>query len=378
MTLCIAAPSFSQPSETFVRAHAVMIRPTDTVLLCQDGRGSQSLGYPVLSNIDPYPEPRNPLERLLNALRFRWHARVDRALSGVSEMRMREFFRQNGVTHCLAEFGPTGCLLRRAALNANVRLFVHFHGYDATSLPRQAAWRRHYARLFRDAAGVIAPSRFIQDQLVVLGCPREKLHVSACGINPADFVESERETGKLLAIGRFVDKKAPLTTIEAFSKIASLVPEAHLQMVGDGPLLGAAQTLVAKLDLSDRVTLHGSQPHEFVRSLLGQASIFVQHSVTAPNGDTEGLPVAILEAMASSLPVVSTRHSGIPDVISDGETGLLVDEHDKEGMATAMLDLLRNPDKAARMGRAGAPRIREAFSHEATVARLRQIMGIDA
>lgn len=376
MTLCIAATSFSQPSETFVRAHAVTIRPAETVLLCRDGRGSESLGYPVLSNVDPYPEPRNLSERLFNALRFRWHARVDRALCGVSEMRVREFFRQHDVTHCLAEFGPTGCLVRRAARNANVRLFVHFHGYDATSLPKQAAWRRNYARLFHDAAGIIAPSRFILERLSELGCPPEKLHVSPCGIDPLDFVETRREPGQLLAIGRFVDKKAPLTTINAFSRIASLVPEAQLQMVGDGPLLGAAQDLVAQLNLSNRVVFHGSQPHEVVRTLLGRASVFVQHSVTAPDGDTEGLPVAILEAMASGLPVVSTRHSGIPDVVSDGETGCLVDEHDTEGMAQSVLALLRDPEAATRMGKAAAPRIREAFSHEATAARLRRIMEI--
>ena len=376
MTLLIAAPSFSQPSETFIRAHAKTIQPKRTVLVCQDGRGTEVLQLPVLANIDPYPAALTPFERLWMSARFRWRAQVDRAVKGVNEQRIREFMQQHEVTHCLAEFGPTGCALRRAARNAGVRMFVHFHGYDATSLPRQAAWRRHYTRLFKDVDGIIAPSRFILERLAHLGCPREKLHVSACGINPQHFPESRREKGQILAIGRFVEKKAPLTTIRAFAKTIDIVSDARLHMVGDGPMLAAAQELVAQSGLSDRVIFHGSQPHDIVRAMLGRVSLFVQHSVTASSGDTEGLPVAILEAMASGLPVVSTRHGGIPEVVQDGKTGFLVDEHDEVGMAEAMLRLLQDPEMAARMGQTGVPRIQEEFSHHATATRLRRIMGI--
>lgn len=376
MTLVIAAHSFSQPSETFVAAHARTIWPENSVLICQDGRGAEALGFPVLSNIDPYPEPKGLFERMTNSARFRWRVKVDRALSGVSEKRVREFLKQHKVTHCLAEFGPTGCLLRRAIRNAGVQLYVHFHGYDATSLPREPGWLSHYRRLFADATGVIAPSQFILEKLAVLGCPRQKLYVSSCGIDPEHFTESRRDHGQILAVGRFVDKKAPLSTIRAFAEAAARVPEAHLHMVGDGPLFSAAQDLVVQLALIDRITFHGSQPHEAVRALLGRVSFFVQHSVTAPNGDTEGLPVAILEAMASGLPVVSTRHSGIPEVVSEGETGFLVDERDVGAMGQSILRLLENPDLAMNMGRAGAPRVRREFSHDATAARLRSIMEI--
>jgi len=376
MTLAIAATSFSQPSETFVRAHVRTIQPLSTVLICQDGRGAEVLGCPVLSNIDPYPAPNGAFERICNTVRFGWRVKVDRAVSGVSEKRVREFLKQHKVSHCLAEFGPTGCLLHRATRNADVRLFVHFHGYDATSLPRQSEWRHHYRRLFADAMGVIAPSQFILERLAELGCPHNKLHVSSCGIDPANFKESRRKPGHILAVGRFVDKKAPLITIRAFAEVASQVQEAHLHMVGEGPLLASATDLAAQLSLAGRITFHGSQPHENVRALLRDASVFVQHSVTAPNGDTEGLPVSILEAMASGVPVVSTRHSGISDVVSEGKTGFLVDEHDVSGMGLSMLRLLKNPSLARRMGQTGAPRIRENFSHDATATRLRRIMEI--
>lgn len=377
MTLAIAAPSFSQPSETFIRAHVRTISYDETVLLCQDGRGAEELGRSVLSNLDPYSQPQSVVEKIWNSLRFRWKKKYNRSLAGINEQRVHEFFIQHKVTHCLAEFGPTGCLLHRVAKNANVRFFVHFHGYDATSLPRDKAWRQHYIKMFRDAEGIIAPSSFILDRLVALGCPRDKMYVSSCGINPSDFVESQRQAGMVLAIGRFVEKKAPLSTIKAFAKVASLEPHAQLHMVGDGPLLKEAHNLALTLDLSDRIVFHGSQSHDAVQLLLRKAAVFVQHSVTASNGDTEGLPVAILEAMASSLPVVSTRHSGIPDVVSDGVTGFLVDEHDITGMANNIIYLLQYPELAASMGQAGAPRIKNQYSHAATAARLRKIMGIN-
>jgi glycosyltransferase involved in cell wall biosynthesis len=101
----------------------------------------------------------------------------------------------------------------------------------------------------------------------------------------------------------------------------------------------------------------------------------VQHSVTGPNGDTEGLPVAIVEAMASALPVLSTRHSGIPEVVLDGETGLLVDEHDVSGMAEAMATLLGDTNRARAMGEAGRRRVLANFTHDHVRDRLRAIMG---
>lgn len=376
MTLAIAAPSFSRPSETFIRSHAATILPNDTVLLCQDGRGSQQLGYPVLSNIDPYPAPLTSTDRLSNTIRFRWRSGMSRSVGGVSAGRVREFFQQHNVSHCLAEFGPTGCLLRRATSREGIPLFVHFHGFDATQLVRQASWLRHYARLFKVATGVIAPSQFIAKALEHLGCPPEKLHVSPCGIEPSNFVETTRTPGRVLAVGRFVEKKAPLHTIRAFSQAAHGLPEAHLDMVGDGPLMEAARVLIAELGIGDRITLHGAQPHAKVQSLFKHAAVFVQHSVTAANGDTEGLPVSVLEAMASSIPVVSTLHSGIPEVVVNGTSGVLVEEHDVDGMANAMRSLLVEPDVATEMGRAGAPTVRTEFSHEATAARLRKIMGL--
>lgn len=230
--------------------------------------------------------------------------------------------------------------------------------------------------MFKAAAGVIAPSKFLASKLSAIGCARAKLHVVPYGVDPQRFMPTRRLPQRILAIGRLVEKKAPHVTIEAFARVRRRFPQAQLDMVGEGPLADRCAALVRDLDVGDSVRMHGVQAHEFVTNLLQQASLFVQHSVTAPDGDTEGLPVVILEAMSAALPVVSTRHSGIPEAVEDGVTGLLVDEHDIDGMAAAMAQLLDDPALAAAMGMAGRGRVIEHFTQEQARDRLRAIMGL--
>src|SRR5207247_4061449 len=124
---------------------------------------------------------------------------------------------------------------------------------------------------------------------------------------------------------------------------------------------------------------HGGQPNEVVQRLMRDADIFVQHSITDPDtGDAEGLPVSILEAMAHGLPVVSTRHAGIPEAVSDGVSGYLVDEGDTAGMAERIVALIRSADLRHRMGDAGWRRAKEDFSWERERSALLRILGLEA
>ena len=134
--------------------------------------------------------------------------------------------------------------------------------------------------------------------------------------------------------------------------------------------------MVAERGLGGRVTLHGYRSHAEVAALMARAAMFVQHSVTDPDGRIEGFPVAIAEAMFTALPVVSTRHSGIPEHVRDGVTGFLVAEGDVAGMAAAMARLLADPAAAAGMGRAGRAWALEHLSRPAAYGRLRDLMGL--
>ena len=376
--LAIAAPSFDIPSETFIRNHVRTIAPGATVLLCEKGPGAEQFDCPVLSPISGWRPPRTLRERAINACQQRWLRYVDPGLFRDARCRVLAFLKTHRPRALLAEYGPTGVRLLEVCRRADVPLFVHFHGYDASILLRYRHQVRHYRRLFQHAAGIIVPSQFLADRLTEIGCPPSKLHVSPCGIDPYRFRPTLRIPKRLVAVGRLVEKKAPHLTIDAFARIARAYPEARLDIVGDGPLAPQCHEAVRKFGLDGRIRMHGVQPPEVVARLLQEASLFLQHSITASNGDAEGLPVAILEAMACCLPVVSTRHSGIPEAVEHGVTGLLVGEHDVEGMAACIGQLLDAPDRAAAMGEAGRERVVRRFTLDQTRDRLRAIMGFPA
>lgn len=375
--LAIAAMSLDKPSETFIRDHIRMIAPGETIILCQNSRGSEQFGYPVLCDVGGGWQLGNSLvARYSNAVRRYWRRNLHPELSSQERRRVRTFFETHLPRAVLAEYGVMGCALVQVCEDASVPFYVHFHGYDASKLLRRARWRRRYAKLFRSAAGIIAPSRFLADNLRAAGCPESKLHVSPCGVDPLRFTPARRNGAqRLLAVGRLVEKKAPHLTIAAFGRIAARFPEATLDIVGDGPEAARCRALINPLGLEGRVHMHGSRTPDFVARLMQECSIFVQHSITSSNGDTEGLPVAILEAMASEMAVVATRHSGIPEAVEDGVTGLLVVEHDVEAMALAIANLLDDPARAAAMGIAGRKRVLQNFTLERSRDRLRAIMG---
>jgi glycosyltransferase involved in cell wall biosynthesis len=275
----------------------------------------------------------------------------------------------------LAEYGNTGTRVAEACQRSRVPLVVHFHGYDA-SVRTVVTENGCYRDVFASSAGIVAVSRHMEEGLLKLGAPRGKVHYNPYGVDLARFAVADPSTSEpvFLAVGRFVEKKAPHLTLLAFARVLKEYPRVRLRMVGDGPLLPVCKDLARELELTDAVTFLGSQPHDAVQVEMQQARAFVQHSVEASNGDCEGTPVAILEAGASGLPVVSTRHAGIPDVVEDGRTGFLVDERDVVGMAERMGRLARDPGLTGQLGGEAARHIRANYSMDSRIAGLWRII----
>jgi glycosyltransferase involved in cell wall biosynthesis len=199
--------------------------------------------------------------------------------------------------------------------------------------------------------------------LEALGAPAEKIVVNPYGPHEAFYeVHSRPESDLVLAVGRFVPKKGPLHTLRAFASVADARPEARLVMAGDGPLRDMTQALAGELGVEDRVSFPGAVSHPEVRQLMGNATVFVQHSLVDDLGDSEGTPVAILEAQAAGLPIVSTRHAGIPEAVLHETTGFLVEEGDTKAMGRALGRLLDEPELARRMGEAGRRHVSENYS----------------
>lgn len=290
------------------------------------------------------------------------------------EYQLQKSFKSNDIDVVLAQFGPTGEAVARVCQVSNIPLVVHFHGMDAFE---SSLIKKHngYARAFQVASRVVCVSQAMRRQLSRLGCPSDKLSYNTYGPRDCFFdVNACVEQKHFIALGRFTDKKAPYYSILAFSKVLLECPEARFTIGGDGELLNTCKNLVRALGLQHAVTLPGILTKQEFFDHLQNSAAFVQHSITADNGDSEGTPLSILEASAAGLPVVSTKHAGIPDVIEDGVTGILVEEHDVNGMAEAMINLLQDKRKAQEMGKCGKVRIREYFSMDRHIKGLAAII----
>lgn len=252
-----------------------------------------------------------------------------------------------------AHFGFDGAMALPLARQLRLPLVVTFHGRDATlhdehlktsgSLRerRLLAWR---PQLIRQGALFIAVSEHIRRELLARGFPAEKTVVHYNGIDTDLFAPTPGlhppDGPTVLFVGRFVEKKGTAYLLRAMAEVQRAVPDARLVLIGDGPLRPSLESLARDLGL--RYEFLGKQPMEAVRAHMQTAQVFCLPSVTASNGDTEGLPTVILEALAMGLPTVTTASAGNPEAVTDGETGLVVPERDEAALARALVRLLRD------------------------------------
>jgi glycosyltransferase involved in cell wall biosynthesis len=362
--VCVATSTPNALSEsTFIRAHMQRLPARVTVLA--------GLEPPPLSE-DDLPVAASKRDRILRAAGRRL---LRRDFAKATDAAIARHLLRERVTAVLAEYGPTGARLLSACRLARIPLIVHFHGYDA-SVRKVVEGHGRYAKLFAGAAAVIAVSRDMEARLLALGAPPERLHYIPYGVDTALFAAGDPAHAPpvFVSVGRFVEKKSPELTLVAFRKVRDEVPEARLVMIGDGPLLGPAQRLARALALDEAVTFRGAEPPSVVAAALAGSRAFVQHSVTALDGDEEGTPLSVIEASAAGLPVVATRHAGIKDVVVEGVTGYLVAEGDVDAMAGHMIRLAREPELAAGLGRAGRARAGEHFSIERRIGELWEVI----
>lgn len=351
--LAITAPTIGSVSETFILRHMRDLLPGGTVVVS----GSEE-GVGLDESIPRLLLGRNPTAGPAPGL--------------------LQFLRKHDVGVVMGEYLTWSHQWLDTVKGAGCRYFVHAHGYDVSRALRDREWLARYLDYNR-ADGVIAVSDASRNRLIEVGIRAEAIHVVPCGVDvPAEpLVRPERELVKCVAVGRMVGKKAPLTTLEAFRLAAARCDRLRLNFIGDGPLLQAAEEYVRRNDLTGRVNLLGPRPHAAVVAAMRDADIFVQHSIMDPaTGDEEGLPVSILEAMANGLPVVSTRHAGIPEAVLENVTGLLVDEGDAAAMGEHLLTCAVDAAVRSELGAAGWRRAADVFSWERERALLSDLLGL--
>jgi colanic acid/amylovoran biosynthesis glycosyltransferase len=240
--------------------------------------------------------------------------------------------------------GEEGRKLRRAGF-FDGPLAVIFHAADVTTWLAEHG-DQAYERLFAEAALLLPISQHWQKKLTRLGAAPEKLHVVHMGVDLRALEYRARTLGEgeplqLLSVARLMEKKGIAYAIEALALARDRLGRSfEYHIVGDGPLRGELEALVKTHGLTQEVVFDGWRTTEQVAAMLERAHVLLAPSVTAKNGDMEGIPVALMEAMAQGLPVLSTDHSGIPELVKNGDTGYTVPERDAPALADALVRLV--------------------------------------
>jgi colanic acid/amylovoran biosynthesis glycosyltransferase len=274
--------------------------------------------------------------------------------------------------HC--HFGDLAYYAIPLARHLKVPLITMFYGFDATMLPAQhPVWRKRYRRLFEQGDLFLVEGNNMKKTLQELGCPEAKIRVFHLGVDLDRFPLQERslkngEPLRLLAAGSFREKKGISYAVEAFARARKEFPRMTLTIIGDavGKELEEKrriQATIAACGIEDSVHFLGFQPHESFLAELKKHHLFISPSVVAANGDTEGgSPVAITEASAAGLPVISSFHCDIPEVVVDGVSGRLSRERDVAGLCESILYFAHNPRQLSEYGREGRWHVEENYN----------------
>lgn len=373
MRICIATGGYFKPAETFINRHIQLLFGGETVVLCKGFLGENPYQRAVFATRDQAVPTWDRVSAPFWAMRNNLKYRHTSPPFGKVKRDTMAYLRQHDVSVILAEFGGAALSFSPIATEMGIPMFAYFRGHDASASLQRKQNQEAYRRLMPRLAGVFAVSQFLLDNLAAYGIQHYNAHVIPSGADVRRFKPGDKRPDSFLAVGRFVEKKAPLTTIRCFHEATTSRSGAVLTTIGDGPLLGQARALTRELGIEDRVRFMGHQSHEAVCDALANSMFFLQHSITGRDGDTEGMPTAIQEAMASGCIVISTRHAGISEAVEEGVTGYLTDELDGAGFTQAIRQAmeLKQPEEMAKRARAVAV---EKFDNDVLLAQLETII----
>lgn len=287
-----------------------------------------------------------------------------------------------GLIH--AHFAPDASYALPFAKWLGVPLVATFHGWDVTVpdawfLREPSVTTAHYVvrreALKQGGAAFIAVSDFIKSRLLAMGFPAERVVRSYIGVDIRKFAPASGPLAEryILSTARHRRQKGIDTLLKAFARIASRFPDVSLVQVGTGTRTSELHALADRLGLGRRVRFLGAQSHDAVLALTQRATVVALTSQTPPSGQQEALGIVLNEAGACCVPVVGTRHGGIPEAIRDGETGFITEEYDDAAIATALAALLEDRALAEQMGRRGREFVCDVFNLQTQTASLEQL-----
>ncbi|MGG6175383.1 glycosyltransferase [Pantoea allii] len=280
----------------------------------------------------------------------------------------------------LVHFGYAGALankLRELGILKGKQATV-FHGADISRRHILDEHKQDYRNLFQQSELMLPISHLWQNKLIAMGCPPEKIHVTRMGIEPEKFNFQPRDAFhkplRIVSVARLTEKKGLDVAVKASAILKQRGGQFQYTIIGNGDQDQMMRDFIVHEKMDDCVTMPGFKPQEEIRKALNEADIFLLPSKTAADGDMEGIPVALMEAMAVGLPVVSTFHSGIPELIEHNVSGWLVKEDDAEALADTLLKLSQGEVDVAPVVAAARQKVETEFNQHIAYRELAQIL----
>lgn len=349
-SIAIYLQHYLAPSMTFIYRQLKSAEEFfNPVVLCSD----------QMENLDRFPfhdinfKKRNFLKIKKSFIFERFYSihkllSISPKLSSQQIQTFSNIIKRKNVSLIHAHFGPSGLEIIDLAKDLRIPLIVTFHGYDASILLRNESYVQNLKKLFQ-YAHIVAISNSMKDDLIKLGANASRINVIRCGI-PTDhfkFVERDQLKNKFrkknlitfLQVSNFVEVKGHKYTVQAFKNFNDSYRNSKLILAGGGPTKSEIEVLCQKLNILDKVEFPGIVTENQVFVLMKNADVFLHHSVKLNTGVKEGLPTVIMEAMSTGLPVISTFHSAIPELIDPGYNGYLVNEKDIDGYTKTLFEL---------------------------------------
>ncbi len=340
MRLLIAYTNPFSYSETFIHNHIKYLHPTETLtngwMPFQDSHKKS-----IFNGLFAIDLLRGFVRKYFQKIYFTQYTAA-----------LKKFLIKNKIEVVLAEYGITSVNISIACNELNIPFVAHFHGFDAYEYKTIQKYHDEYLLMSTTAKKIVVVSEDMKQALINLGIDSKKIINNPYGVELEKYQQAFPEKNKniIISVGRFTAKKAPQLVIRSFFEVKKHIQDAELWMIGGGELLEECKLLINELGLNDSIKLLGVKTPNEISTYLKQARIFVQHSLRPITGDSEGTPNTVLEASATGLPIVSTKHAGIKEAVIHGQTGYLVDEGDYQKMASILIDLIHDDERVKVLG----------------------------
>lgn len=350
--IAFALKRYLNLTETFIYAQLKSLSSFEAVVLADEVRNLEKFPHPKVFSISDLPPLGQLIEKITDPFGgFKYFKKV---------------IKEEGVSLIHAHFGWEGIFMLPLKRRLGLPLVTSFYGIDVYKMTRNPIYAAQQRKLFKEGDLFIACSEQMRKDLVGMGCPEEKSRTYYLGVDLSKLKYKRRSVNageplQVLMCGRFIEKKGFIYGLRAFHQVLGEHGSIKLKIIGSGPKEEEIKEYIKKHSLENSVSLLGNRTYNEYIDELYRSHVMMSPSITAGSGDQEGLPMVLIEAQATGMPVIATNYAGIPELIDDGVNGYLAREKSIDDLAGALNKMLDHPELVEKFGGAGRSRVEERF-----------------